>query len=275
MAYRLLAKVLLSMQVTYAVWRFYMSGRNVDCGMRSGGPTAARNRSRKSATTEHRTTDSSVVPQSPAVTAALPTANAKAALAPAELDYLPEDAFAIVQFNSRRAFQSKALSALPFDELFGGSLEIWSFDPRDVDRWLVFFTPPVEDEPLGTPYSPGAVMRFAEPIDARKLIETRGAVREAQLGGRPCLIQTAEHPLAFYVANERTIAFGAVKQLEKMLTPTHVKNPLAGRIAQAGNSFDLDVLLNIEPLTPALDAVSQAAQSQLPPAALPYVKGAA
>jgi hypothetical protein len=186
---------------------------------------------------------------------------------------LPDDAFAIIQFNSRRAFQSKALAQLPFDELFAGSLELWSFDPRDVDRWLLFFTPPVENEPLGTPYSPGAVMRFADPINARKLIETRGAVEEMQLGGKPCLVQTIEHPLAFYTPDDRTIAFGAVKQLEKMLTPTHVKNPLGARLLEAGSGFDLHLLVNIVPLTPALDAVTQAAQAQLPPATIPYVKG--
>jgi hypothetical protein len=192
-----------------------------------------------------------------------------------ELDYIPDDAFAVVVFNSRRAFQSQALAALPHDKLLGSSIEAWSFDPREVEHWLLFFTPPVEGEPLGTPYSPGAIMHFAQPVDGRALIAKRaGELKELTLGGKTYYTQTTQPATAFYLPDERTIVFAAEKQLEKMLSPTHVENPIIGRLANADFNCDAHIVINVEPITPALDAVAQFAEQQAP-ATVPFVKALA
>jgi hypothetical protein len=216
--------------------------------------------------------DASSTPQAAAPTTKTPPVVEK--LAPGEapdVSYLPDDAFAAVVFNARRAFQSQALAGLPYDELLAGSLDAWNFDPREVEHWFLFFTPAVEGEPLGTPYSPGAVMRFINPVDGRKLIATRGDFHEAQLDDKTYYVQTVQPSIAFYIPNDRTIVFAAEKQLEKMLSAKHPKHPLAGRLVENDRDCDLQVLVNVEPLTPALDAVSQAAGQQFSGAIVPYV----
>jgi hypothetical protein len=196
-------------------------------------------------------------------------------LAPGEVPdvrYLPDDAFAAVVFNARRALQSRALAALPLDEILGPSLAAWNFDPREVEHWFLFFTPAVEGESLGTPYSPGAVMRFIRPVDGRKLIATRGECREARFGDATYYVQTGPQPVAFYIADERTIVFAAEKQLERMLSPGERNNLLASHLTTTDRHFDLQLHLNPQPLTPALDAVSAAARQQLSAAVVPYVE---
>ncbi len=196
-------------------------------------------------------------------------------LAPGEVPdvrYLPDDAFAAVVFNARRALQSRALAALPLDEILGPSLAAWNFDPREVEHWFLFFTPAVEGESLGTPYSPGAVMRFIRPVDGRTLIATRGECREARLGDATYYVQTGPQPVAFYIADERTIVFAAEKQLERMLSPGERNNMLASHLTATDRNFDLQLHLNPQPLTPALDAVSAAARQQLSAAVVPYVE---
>jgi hypothetical protein len=188
-----------------------------------------------------------------------------------DVSYLPDNAFAAVVFNARRAFQSPALAALPYDRILAGSVEAWQFDPREVEQWFLFFTPPVEGDPLGATYSPGAVMRFIKPVDGRKLIATRGAFQEVELGAKTYFVQTNEHPIAFYIADERTIVFAARRQLERMLLATHSTNPLARRLVELDRNCDLQVLVNVEPLTPALEALSEAAGREFSPAVVPYV----
>ena len=188
-----------------------------------------------------------------------------------DIGYLPDDAFAAIIFNARRAFQSRALASLPYDEIFAGSMDAWHFDPREVEHWFLFFTPPVEGEPLGTPYSPGAVMRFIRPVDGRKLIATRGDFQQAQVGDKTVYLQTGEQPIAFYIADDRTIVFAARKQLEKMLSQARSTNLLARRLAELDRHCDLQVLVNVEPLAPVLDALAEAADQQLSPAVVPYV----
>jgi hypothetical protein len=188
-----------------------------------------------------------------------------------DVRYLPDDAFAAVVFNARRAFQSPALAALPYDEILAGSLEAWNFDPRDVEQWCLFFTPAVEGEPLLTPYSPAAVMRFIHPVDGRKLIATRGDFREATFGDTTYYLQTSAQPIAFYIPDDRTIVFAAEKQLLKMLAAKHSANPLAGRLANLDRNCDLQVLLNAEALTPALGGIAQYAGQQSSTAIVPYV----
>jgi hypothetical protein len=167
--------------------------------------------------------------------------------------------------------QSRALAALPFDSILGPSLDAWNFDPREVEHWFLFFTPAVEGESLGTPYSPGAVMRFMRPVDGRKLIATRGECREVRLGAASYFVQTGPQPVAFYVADERTIAFAAEKQLQRMLSAAERHNLLATPLTESDRNCDLQVFVNPQPLQPALDAVAVAASQQLSAAVVPYI----
>ncbi|MEX2138567.1 MAG: hypothetical protein WD894_04860 [Pirellulales bacterium] len=211
-------------------------------------------------------------PRPAAATVVRPTAFEKPVPGEApDISYLPDDAYAAVVFNARRAFQSQALAALPYEEIFAGSLDAWNFDPREVEHWFLFFTPAVEGEPLGTPYSPGAVMRFIKPVDGRKLISTRGEFQEAELGAKKYYVQSGEQPIAFFIADDRTIVFAARKQLEKMLSPMQSENLLARRLIELDRECDLQLLVNVEPLTLALDAVAEAAGQQLSGAVVPYV----
>jgi len=209
---------------------------------------------------------------------ALPAANTErletpAAGEPLELEYLPHDAFAALVFNARRAFQSKALAPLPYDELLRTSIEAWSFDPRDVEHWLLFFTPPVANEPLGTPYSPAAIVRFVRPVDGYALVARRGGeLKESVSNGKRYYVQTTQPATAFYLPDDRTIVFAAEEQLKKMLSTAQVNNRLVERLQQSGMNFDLHVVVDVESLTPALDALSRFAGQQLPPTVLPYVK---
>jgi hypothetical protein len=191
---------------------------------------------------------------------------------PIEVGYIPDDAFAVLAINARRALQSQALASLPYEELFAGSLETWSFDPREVEHWLLFFTPPVEGEPLGTPYSPGAVMRFVKPVDGRKLIATRGATKLVQLGGKPCYVQDVQPTTAFHVADERTIVFAAQKQLEKMLAPkAATQNALVGMIGPSSREFDLSLAIDAEALSSIIQSIA-GAPAQQSPAMIPYLR---
>jgi hypothetical protein len=192
---------------------------------------------------------------------------------PFDLGYIPGDAFAVLAVNARRAFQSQALGSLPYEELFAGSLEAWSFDPRDVEHWLLFFTPPVEGEPLDMPYSPGAVMRFVKPVDGKKLVATRGATKLVRLGGKPCYVQEVQPSTAFHVADERTIVFAAEKQLEKMLTPkAGAQNALVGHIDMPGREFDLRLAIDAEALSPIVKSLAGAQGQQTPAAMTPYLR---
>jgi hypothetical protein len=192
---------------------------------------------------------------------------------PLDLSYIPDDAFAVLALNARRALQSQALAALPYEELLAGSLEAWNFDPREVEHWLLFFTPAVEGEPLGTPYSPGAVMRFVKPVDGQKLIATRGATRPIRLAGKPCFVQEVQPATAFYVPDERTIVFAAEKQLEKMLLPkADGRNPLVELIGQAGREVDLRLAINVEALAPVIRSLTGAPGQQPPAALAPYLR---
>lgn len=191
---------------------------------------------------------------------------------PVDVGYIPDDAFAVLAINARRALQSQALASLPYEELFAGSLEAWSFDPREVEHWLLFFTPPVEGEPLGTPYSPGAVMRFVKPVDGRKLIATRGATKMVHLGGKPCYVQDVQPSTAFHVADERTIVFAAQKQLEKMLAPkAGPQNVLIGMFGRPGREFDLSLAIDAEALSPIIKSMA-GAPAQQSPAMVPYLR---
>jgi hypothetical protein len=176
---------------------------------------------------------------------------------PLDLGYVPDDAFAVLAFNARRALGSQALASLPYEELLAGSLEAWNFDPRDVEHWLLFFTPPVEGEPLDTPYSPGAVMRFVKPVDGQKLIATRGATKLVRLGGKPCYVQEVQPGTAFHVPDERTIVFAAEKQLERMLSPKAPagENPLVDFIGQSNREIDLRLAINVERLSPIINSM--------------------
>jgi hypothetical protein len=191
---------------------------------------------------------------------------------PIDFGYIPDDAFAVLAINARRALQSQALASLPYEELFAGSLEAWSFDPREVEHWLLFFTPPVEGEPLGTPYSPGAVMRFVKPVDGRKLIATRGATKMVHLGGKPCYVQDVQPTTAFHVADERTIVFAAEKQLERMLAPkAGPQNFLIGMTGRPGREFDLSLAIDAEALSPIIKAMV-GTPTQPAPAMVPYLR---
>jgi hypothetical protein len=189
------------------------------------------------------------------------------------LEFLPRDAFAAIVFNARRAFQSRALSPLPFDELLGTSIEAWSFDPRDVENWLLFATPPVANEPLGTPYSPGAVVRFTRPVDGPALLARRGIpLTETEFNGKRYHAQTTQPATAFYLPNDRTIVFAAEEQLKKMLSPAQGISRLGEQLPPAELNFDIHIVMDVESLTPALDGLSRFAEQQLPASVLPYVK---
>jgi hypothetical protein len=189
-----------------------------------------------------------------------------------DLRYLPGDAFAVVIFHARRAFESAALAGLPYDELMGPALEAWSFDPREVEHWLLFFTPAVEGEALAAPYSPGAVMRFVNPVDGRKLIATRGEVREVKAGHLTYYVQTTEQPMAFFLPDERTIVFAAQKQLEKMLSPSASPNPLAGHITALRHDRDFHLLVHAERLVAAIGPQLHSPDQPLSPMIAPYIR---
>jgi hypothetical protein len=189
-----------------------------------------------------------------------------------DLGYVPDDAFAVLAINARRALQSQALASLPYEELFAGSMEAWSFDPREVEHWLLFFTPPVEGEPLETPYSPGAVMRFVKPVDGQKLIATRGATKQVHLAGKPCFVQDVQPSTAFYVADERTIVFAAQKQLEKMLAPKAGRqNALVGLIGSPSREFDLSLAIDVQTLSPIVKSLA-GEPGQQSPVMIPYLR---
>jgi hypothetical protein len=192
---------------------------------------------------------------------------------PLELGYVPEDAFAVLVFNARRALQSQALAALPYEELLSGSLEAWNFDPREVEHWLLFFTPPVDGEPLDTPYSPGAVMRFVKPIDGQKLIATRGATKLVHLAGKPCYVQEVQPSTAFHMPDERTIVFAAEKQLEKILQPKASRqNALVELTGRSSREIDLHLAIDVEALSPLVSSLAAEPGQQPAAALLPYVR---
>jgi hypothetical protein len=192
---------------------------------------------------------------------------------PLDIGYIPDDAFAVLALHARRALESPALAALPYEALLAGSLEKWNFDPREVEHWLLFFTPPVEGDPLGTPYSPGAVMRFVKPVDGQKLIATRGATKLVHIAGKPCYVQEVQPATAFYVPDERTIVFAAEKQLEKMLQPrTSSNNPLVELTRQSSREIDLHLAIDLEALAPVIKSMTGAPGQQPGAAMAPYLR---
>jgi hypothetical protein len=192
---------------------------------------------------------------------------------PLDLGYVPDDAIAVLSFNARRALQSQALAALPYEELLAGSIEAWNFDPREVEHWLLFFTPPVDGEPLGTPYSPGAVMRFVKPVDGQKLIATRGATKLVHLGGKPCYVQAVQPGTAFHVPDERTIVFAAEKQLERMLLPKASRqNRLVELTGLSSRETDFHLVIDVEAFSPVISSLTGAAGQQPAAVLLPYVR---
>jgi hypothetical protein len=192
---------------------------------------------------------------------------------PLDVGYIPDDAFAVLALHARRALESPALATLPYEELLAGSMERWNFDPRDVEHWLLFFTPPVEGDPLGTPYSPGAVMRFVKPVDGQMLIATRGATKLVHIAGKPCHVQEIQPATAFYVADERTIVFAAEKQLEKMLRPkANGQNRLVELTGQASRDIDLHLAIDIQAIAPAIKSMTVAPGQQPSAALAPYLR---
>jgi hypothetical protein len=122
------------------------------------------------------------------------------------------------------------------------------------------------------PLQLGIIMRFAEPVDALKLLGTTpGGVEEQTFQGKPFF--KAKGPeaavggqrLCACVADERTLVAGPEATLKKMLSAGGGKSPLIERLRAADTNNDAVAVLVVGPYRQLLTQFVAAAGKSVPP----------
>jgi hypothetical protein len=197
-----------------------------------------------------------------------PNAQQKRAL---DLKYIPDDASAAVVVHPRRMLQSPlAAAALPpaaADEM----VKELGVKPEQVEQVILLLhgRPPAGDEFAQS--SPGAILRFAEPIDGKQLLTRllKGLREESHEGKTYYRSSTGEAllglPLAGALPDARTVLLAPEPTLRKMLAAdSGGKSPLLDRLRQMDTTDDVTGIVLVEPYRDLLKAVAAPLKAQLP-----------
>jgi hypothetical protein len=118
---------------------------------------------------------------------------------------------------------------------------------------------------------PGAVVRFADPVDGKQLLDkVLKGVREAKYQDKVYYVGPDEEgpfgvALAGHVADDRTLLLASEPVLQKMLAAADEKSPLLDRLRQADAGDDLTAIIFLEPYRKPLNTLAKSNQALLPP----------
>jgi hypothetical protein len=199
-----------------------------------------------------------------------------AARRPLDLKYIPADASAAVVVHPRQILQSPlAAAALPpgaKDEM----VKELGVSPERVEQVLVFLQMEATGGPAGAPADPtplpGAILRFAGPVDGKKVLTRllKGLREERRAGKTYYRSSTGEAllglPLAGAVPDEWTILLAPEPILRKMLSAGGAaRSPLLDRLRKVSTTDEVTGLVILEPYRPLLKALAGPLKEQLPP----------
>jgi hypothetical protein len=195
---------------------------------------------------------------------------------PLDLKYIPANASAAVVVHPRRMVQSPLVAAvLPpsvRDEMVKDGVK-----PEQLEQMIVFAqveapgnpaaAPPPDPTPL-----PGAILRFAEPVDGKQILThlLKGLREESRDGKTYYRSSSGEEilglPLAGAVPDERTVLVAPEPILRKMLVADGgAKSPLLDRLRQMDTRDEVTGIVVVEPYRNLLKALADPLKTQLPP----------
>ena len=165
----------------------------------------------------------------------------------------------------KQLLASDELAGLPMDEWFK-PLAALGLDPRQADEAELFLDPTPGGNVL---FSFGGVVRFAQPVDGKKLVQTLSPkAKEATHEGKTYYAleeMIGSVPWAVYVADDRTVAAAPEPTLKKMLSAKGEKGPLIDRLREADADADVTAVLAVDAMRPlAGEAVKQFFQNAPP-----------
>ncbi|HWL72590.1 MAG TPA: hypothetical protein VNQ74_01805, partial [Burkholderiaceae bacterium] len=156
------------------------------------------------------------------------------------------------------------MASMPLDTMLAGFSG--GVDPRHVER-LMFLMGPPSDPKSADPFMPVAVVRFADPINAREVLAKMWIdVEPCSIAGQDCWRQKTEsldRPVAFQ-RDDRTIVLGAEGTLHRMITSGGASTPLTERLTSTDISGELSAVFLVEPIRELVRGLAQQVAPQYP-----------
>lgn len=196
---------------------------------------------------------------------------------PLDVSFVGPGFYAAVVLHPRRLLQSPLIAPLLKDPDIAAAIQQWEIDPANIEQILMLTPIPSQAKAASSPDSPSFIVRFAQPVDAKKLLVKfqsmmgQGApdqLAETTCEGKRCY-QFATAPwILTYVPNERTVVIANDKDMKAMLSAGEPKGPLVDRLRQADADNDLIVAVALDPIRDLVKAgVEQAKRAPSPVAA--------
>jgi hypothetical protein len=185
---------------------------------------------------------------------------------PIDLKYIPAEASGAVVVHPRRIAQSPLVAGVLPPGAAGEMARGLGVRPEQVEQVIVLLQ--AGDDPALTP---GAVVRFAEAVDAKQFLTDRlkGLREEKHAGQTYYRSSTGEElvglPLAGALADERTVLVAPEPLLRKMLTAGGGdRSPLLDRLRQVDTTDEVTGVVIVEPYRNLLKALVGQFREQLP-----------
>ncbi len=171
-----------------------------------------------------------------------------------------------VVVRPRHLLAADALSGRPRDDWLKPLVDL-GIDPRQAEQAELFFDP---TPGAYGPYTFGGVIRFARPVDGKKLVHGLSPnAREATDGGQTYYVleqPISGVPLAVCATDDHTLAAAPEPVLKKMLSAKGEKSPLIDRLREAEADTDVTAVVAVDAMRPlAAQAVAQFFVNAPPP----------
>ena len=207
----------------------------------------------------------------PSATAVPPAAPPTKPGKPLDLSYVGSDFYAAVVLSPRRLVQSPLIAPLLKDPAIAAAIQQTEIDLANIEQILLLAPVPPKVKASGTPESPGFIVRFAQPVDAKKLlVKLQGMLAvgapsqlaETTYEGKHCYQFAVAPWILAYVPDERTVVIANERDLKGMLTAVEAKGPLADRLRQVDADNDLVVAVALDPIRDLVkEGIEQAKKS--------------
>jgi hypothetical protein len=160
-----------------------------------------------------------------------------------DVAFIAKDFNGAMVLHPKRILEKEMLKDLPQDKLFEVPIKAFDVDPRKIEQ-VILLTDPYGSG--STPVFPAAIVRFAEKVDGKKLIQQiLRANEEKSLSGKtyykpPQGVNLVPGiSVCGHVADERTLLVAPELTLQKMLSAKEEKSPLTDALRTVDPDSDM------------------------------------